>query len=62
MLLHRKNESRDASSRSLTGCAVPGAAAGRIALDAKQELRAHQQPLERSLMPRSNPPSVLPAV
>ena len=49
MLLQRKNDRREASSRSLTRYAVPGVAAGRLPLDAEQELRAHQHPLERLL-------------
>ena len=49
MLLQRKNERREASSRSLTGWAAPGVAPGGIALDAIQELRAHQQPFESGL-------------
>ena len=49
MLLHRKNDSRDASSRSLTRYGVSGASAGGIALDAEQELRADQHGRQRHL-------------
>ena len=42
MLLHRKKDSRDASSTSLTGCAVAGARRGRVAFHAIQERRAGQ--------------------
>ena len=51
MLLQRKNDSRDASSRSLMRYGVPGCDARRIALDAEQELRTHQQAPERALDP-----------
>ena len=51
MLLQRKNDSRDASSRSLTRYAVPAATVAGSTLDAEQELRADQQPLERPLDP-----------
>ena len=49
MLLHRKNDSRDASSRSLMRYAVSGGGVRRIALDAEQELRADEHALERPL-------------
>ena len=51
MLLHRKNDRRDASSRSLTRYGVFGADAGGILLDAEQELRAHQHGRQRHLDP-----------
>ena len=47
MLLHRKNDRRDASSRSLMRYAVFGANAGGILLDAEQELRTHQHRAQR---------------
>ncbi len=40
MLLQRKNDSRDASSTSLTGCAAPARTPTAIALDAIEERRA----------------------
>ncbi len=46
MLLQRKNDNRDASSTSLTENAPASVA---LALDAVQELRAHEQALEREL-------------
>ena len=49
MLLHRKNDSRDASSRSLMRYAVLRRDAGRIVLDAEQELRADQDRAQRHL-------------
>ena len=49
MLLQRKNESRDASSRSLMRYGVSGGDAGWILLDAEQELRAHQHRGQRHL-------------
>ena len=49
MLLHRKKERRDASSRSLIRKAAPAATSARVALDAKQKLRADEQTLERAL-------------
>ncbi len=51
MLLQRKNESRDASSRSLTRNAVAGRDVGRIAFNAEEKLRAHQQSLHGLLDP-----------
>ena len=42
MLLHRKNDSREANSRSVIGCAAPGGSVGRVVLGAKQEGRARQ--------------------
>ena len=53
MLLHRKNESRDASSRSLTRYGDAGRHARRIALDAEQELRADEQAAQRALDARA---------
>ena len=44
MLLHRKNDRREASSRSLIVCAAPGPDAGRILFDSIQERRARQDP------------------
>ena len=49
MLLHRKKDRREASSRSLTAMSRARSGARRIALDAIQELRTHQQPFERGL-------------
>ena len=49
MLLHRKNESRDASSRSLMRYACPAAHRRRLALGADQELRAREQQPQREL-------------
>ena len=49
MLLHRKNDSREASSRSLMRYALPAATPARIALDAEQELRVDEHALERRL-------------
>ena len=40
MLLQRKNDSREASSTSLTGCAAPARTPAAIALDAIEERRA----------------------
>ena len=42
MLLHRKKDKREASSTSLTGCATPARAPGRIFLDSIQEVRARK--------------------
>ena len=49
MLLHRKNDSRDASSRSLTRVRRPRRRAGRIVLDPEQELGIDEKPLEGPL-------------
>ena len=49
MLLHRKNDSRDASSTSLTRYAVAGRDRGRVLFDAEDEGRARQQPPQREL-------------
>ena len=49
MLLHRKNDSRDASSRSLTRYAEPRRRAGRIVLDPEQELGIDEKPFEGPL-------------
>ena len=49
MLLQRKNDSRDASSRSLSRYGVLGGNAGGIALDPEQELRADEQRAQRHL-------------
>ena len=51
MLLHRKKESREASSRSLTRYGVPGAQSGRIVFDAEQEVRADEHGGNRHLDP-----------
>ena len=48
MLLHRKNDKREASSRSLSGYGA-GSRLGGIAVDAQQEIRIHQHPLQREL-------------
>ena len=57
IVLHRKNESRDASSTSLIRCAAAGPGAGRVALDAEQELRRHEHRLDGGLdAARRNPP------
>ena len=49
MLLHRKNESRDASSRSLSAIHRAGRRVRGIALDAEHELRAGEHALQRQL-------------
>ena len=49
MLLHRKNDSRDASSRSLRRYGVFGATVGGLALDPEEELRADAGCCERHL-------------
>ena len=49
MLLQRKNERREASSRSLTRYAVFGATSGGILLDAEEKLRADQHGAQRHL-------------
>ena len=46
-----KNDSREASSMSLMRYAVPAADVRRLTLDAEEELRADEQPLERLLDP-----------
>ena len=51
MLLQRKKESREASSRSLTRYGVPGGSAGRIGFDAEQEVRADEHRGHRHLDP-----------
>ena len=58
MLLHRKNDSREASSRSLIAVDAAGRDVCRIALDAEQELGADQQALERALDPGVESPCV----
>ena len=60
MLLHRKNDSREASSRSLMRYAASGRRAGRVVLDAEEELRADEQPLERALNAEIEIPSARP--
>ena len=47
MLLHRKNDSRDASVKSLKPVRGAGSGACRILLDAEQELRRDEKRLER---------------
>ena len=61
MLLHRKNDSRDASSRSLIAVGGAGVALAGSTLDAEQELGADQQALERTLdrRPRIRPAPAL---
>ena len=59
MLLHRKNDSREASSRSLTG-RLPGAAP-RIALDAEQEVGLTSNPSAPSRFPPRSCRSFCPA-
>ena len=49
MLLQRKNDSRDASSRSLRRYAAPAAQVGRLALEAEQELRIDEHARQRAL-------------
>ena len=49
MVLQRKNESREASSTSLTRYAVAGCAPRRILLDPEQKIRRDQQRLDRLL-------------
>ena len=49
MLLHRKNDSRDARSRSVRRYAAPAAHGGRLALQAEEELRVDQHARERTL-------------
>ena len=49
MLLHRKNDSRDASSRSLTRYVEPAGTPAGSDFDPEQELRADEQPPERQL-------------
>ena len=49
MLLHRKNDSREASSTSLTRCTRARPSVGRIAFDAEDELRTGQNQLQRPL-------------
>ena len=49
MLLQRKNDSRDASSMSLTRYAAPARHRGRILFDAEDERRARQQAAQREL-------------
>ena len=49
MLLQMKKDRREASSRSETRYAVPAADVRGLTLDAEEELRADEQPLERLL-------------
>ncbi len=49
MLLHRKNDRREASSISVSGNAEPGATDARVALDSEQKLRARQEPFDGGL-------------
>ena len=49
MLLHKKKDSRDASSTSPMRYSEPGSAPGRVLRDAEQELGAHEQGLEGDL-------------
>ena len=49
MLFQRKNDSREASSRSLMRYDGSGRRLRRIGFDAKQELRTDEQPVERAL-------------
>ena len=47
MLLQRKNDSRDASSTSLSRYGVPGLTSSRVELEAEQEVGADQNALQR---------------
>ena len=49
MLLQRKNDSRDASSKSPRRNGAPGATARRLALEAEQELRVDEHARDRPL-------------
>ena len=56
MLLQRKNDSRDASSRSLMRYGVFGGTPAGIVFDAEQELRADQHGRQRHFDAASKPP------
>ena len=47
MLLHRKNDNREASWRSVSRYGCVGCSVGGIELDAEQEFRADEQPFDR---------------
>ena len=49
MLLHRKNESREASSRSLMRYGAAIRHVGRVPFEAEDESRIHQHPGQRLL-------------
>ena len=60
MLLHRKNDSRDASSTSLTRWIEPGVAAA-VLLDAEDEGRAGENAPQRQLNAGVEAPFLRPA-
>ena len=62
MLLQRKNDRRDASSRSVDAVGGGRARLRPGPLDAEQELRIDQNPLERELNPRVEAAALAPAV